>query len=163
MDEGPEGQAGQRYRESAASVPGPFAALKAAKVPLSAQSRQQQFRAHPGSDPGALLKGCGFEIIIERGEVDAKSLEHLKTMTLASRFAGRPPKTLATVTSCLVARPLCSIMSDQRVKTGRRRRVWHAWTSTSAQDGTGDLRSRFGDTSERHHRLWRRARRSDLP
>jgi SAM-dependent methyltransferase len=56
------------------------------------------------SDYRRLFAGHGFDILLERTNVDARSLESLPGMQLARAFRGQDPQDLATATSLFVAR-----------------------------------------------------------
>ncbi len=67
---------------------------------LNAQNYQNRLRH---DDYLGLLARCGYQVVIERGDVDPGALGALRTLPLARRFAGRPPEILAALTSYIVA------------------------------------------------------------
>ncbi|MDW8443023.1 MAG: class I SAM-dependent methyltransferase [Acetobacteraceae bacterium] len=68
---------------------------------LNRQAWQNRLRH---SDYRSLFRATGFDVVLERGEPDARALADLATLPLASRFACYTPEDLAVLTSVFVMR-----------------------------------------------------------
>lgn len=67
------------------------------------------------SDHVRLLRDAGFELLLERGEVDARAIADASTIGLAAPWRAKPIEDLAIMTSHLVARVAAGIDPNRKV------------------------------------------------